>query len=166
MDEDLTIGARIRSVREAAAINQSQLARMSGVARNTISRIEFGHRVPSSETLEKIAMALGVEPGELFPKAESLQGFDLEALLVEIHTEEPDLSRREALEIAFERFTERVKSMPTSSLRAYAQALREKQRTLRAPADFDEYMRTVETREFIELAIMAIERELVGSRGS
>jgi transcriptional regulator with XRE-family HTH domain len=162
---DETIGERIRSVREEHGVNQSELARRSGVARNTINRIEHGHRIPSSETLEKLAMALDVEPGEFFPKARSLQGFDIEALLLEIFTEEPDLTRREALEIAFERATERFKNMSTSTLRAYVERLREKQRTLRDPANFDAYIRTLETREFLEILILAAERQLAGSRG-
>jgi transcriptional regulator with XRE-family HTH domain len=159
------IGRKVRELREEQHLLQADLAERAGISRNTVSRIELGHHLPASDTIEKLAQALQVDVGVFFPKVVSLRDFDIEAFLLEIHTEEPDLTRREALEIAFERFTERFKNMPAATLRAYAAALREKQRTLRDPQNFDEYMRVRETRDFIELAIMAIERELAGSRG-
>jgi transcriptional regulator with XRE-family HTH domain len=50
-----------------------ELAEKSGVALNTISRIERGTQMPQAATLHKLAYALGVEVGELFPKVPALE---------------------------------------------------------------------------------------------
>jgi transcriptional regulator with XRE-family HTH domain len=53
------IGRRWREVREAKGISQGEIEERSGLLRCYISRVENGHTVPSIETLEKLAQALG-----------------------------------------------------------------------------------------------------------
>lgn len=57
---------RLREVRESKRMTISQLARQSGVSRNTIYRLEgtYGN-VASLKTLEDLAKALGVPLTEL-----------------------------------------------------------------------------------------------------
>lgn len=60
MGRDKHIGETIRRLREARGWSQVQLADLSGVAGPTVNRIENGMRVARSDTLKKIADALGV----------------------------------------------------------------------------------------------------------
>lgn len=57
---------RIRKIREDKGLTQSELAKRIGVKPPTISRYESGSNKPSSETLNKIAVALGVDVNMLF----------------------------------------------------------------------------------------------------
>ena len=58
-------GLRLRWRREAAGLSQLDLARISGLAHETISRLERGRHAPEAETLRRLARALSAEPGEL-----------------------------------------------------------------------------------------------------
>jgi transcriptional regulator with XRE-family HTH domain len=60
------IGVRIRQLREARGMTQSQLQARSGVSRSYLSRIESGQMTPSLGTLEKIAESLGVGLNRFF----------------------------------------------------------------------------------------------------
>jgi transcriptional regulator with XRE-family HTH domain len=60
------IGRRIRELREERDLSGTELARRSGLTRNSVSRIELGHHMPSAATIEKLARGLDVDPGELF----------------------------------------------------------------------------------------------------
>lgn len=60
------IGLRIRQLREARGMTQSQLQARSGVSRSYLSRIESGQMTPSLGTLEKIAESLGVGLNRFF----------------------------------------------------------------------------------------------------
>src|SRR5215211_4541532 len=62
----MNIGQRIREVREDLGMLAAVLARRTGVAPNTIYRIEAGDRTPSVALLEKIAHELRTEPADLF----------------------------------------------------------------------------------------------------
>jgi DNA-binding XRE family transcriptional regulator len=48
-----------------AGLSQEELAELSGVARNTISRLERGHQPARPSTARKLAKALGTTPKEL-----------------------------------------------------------------------------------------------------
>jgi transcriptional regulator with XRE-family HTH domain len=61
----------IRRLRQAREWNQTELAYHAGLAPSVISQIENGKRDPSARTLRKLAEALEVEVGDLFPKAQS-----------------------------------------------------------------------------------------------
>lgn len=49
----MLIGQRLRDIREAKNLSQSDIERATGLVRPYISRVENGHTVPSIETLEK-----------------------------------------------------------------------------------------------------------------
>lgn len=57
----------VRRLREGKGWNQTELAYHAGLAPSVISQIENGKRSPSARTLEKLAGALDVSVGELFP---------------------------------------------------------------------------------------------------
>jgi transcriptional regulator with XRE-family HTH domain len=62
----LVIGERIRALREARGLPQSEIERRTGLLRCYVSRVENGHTIPSIETLEKLARALEVPLYQLF----------------------------------------------------------------------------------------------------
>jgi HTH-type transcriptional regulator, competence development regulator len=58
-------GDRLKQVRRERALSQRDLSRMTGVAFDTISRLETGKQEAQPKTIRKLAEALGVEPKEL-----------------------------------------------------------------------------------------------------
>jgi transcriptional regulator with XRE-family HTH domain len=62
----MLIGQRLRTLRERASLSQGDVEKRTGLLRCYISRVENCHSVPSLETLEKFAAALGVPLYELF----------------------------------------------------------------------------------------------------
>ncbi len=55
------MGEKIRAIREKLKISQEELARRSGISRQTISKIESGTEVSvTTGTLEAIAKAMNV----------------------------------------------------------------------------------------------------------
>ena len=58
-------GQRLRTWREAAGLSQLDLAAVSGVTHETISRLELGRRAPTAETAHRLARALETTPGAL-----------------------------------------------------------------------------------------------------
>jgi len=60
--------ARLADVRRAAGLTQEQLAEKSHVHRVTIARIETGVAVPKVDTLERLAVALGVLVDDLIDR--------------------------------------------------------------------------------------------------
>ncbi len=67
------VGERIRALREAKNIAQEVFAYESGIDRSYYGAIERGQNSPSAISLAKIAVALGVEAGELFPPRDQLK---------------------------------------------------------------------------------------------
>jgi transcriptional regulator with XRE-family HTH domain len=63
---DMAIGARIRQLREQKQLSQGDIERVTGLLRCYTSRVENGHTVPSLETLERYAAALGLPLYQLF----------------------------------------------------------------------------------------------------
>jgi transcriptional regulator with XRE-family HTH domain len=61
----INVGARISAERKARNLSQADLERRSGLARCRISWLEHGRAVPTIETLERIADALGIPPYRL-----------------------------------------------------------------------------------------------------
>ncbi len=60
---------RLRELREAADLSQEELANQVGVRQATISEQETGRsRRISYDLIERLADALGVEPGDLFER--------------------------------------------------------------------------------------------------
>ena len=62
----MVVGERLRRLREEKKLSQRQVEDRSGLLRAYLSRVENGHTVPSIETLEKWAKALGVPMYQLF----------------------------------------------------------------------------------------------------
>jgi transcriptional regulator with XRE-family HTH domain len=61
---------RVRELREALGLTQAELAQRADVRRATVNRIENAHVTAIDlEVLEKLADALGVEPGFLIVRA-------------------------------------------------------------------------------------------------
>ncbi len=62
------LGKQIRSIRNDRKLTQDEVAFRTGLARSYYGGVERGNRNIPSENLIKIAIALNVEVGELFPK--------------------------------------------------------------------------------------------------
>jgi transcriptional regulator with XRE-family HTH domain len=56
----MVVGDRLRLLREQKDMSQGDVEKRTGLLRCYVSRVENGHTVPSLETLEKFASALGV----------------------------------------------------------------------------------------------------------
>jgi excisionase family DNA binding protein len=64
-------GKRLRALREAAGLSQLQLAAVTGLSHEAISRLEKGNKAPYAETIRLFSRALRVSP-EQFVSRESL----------------------------------------------------------------------------------------------
>jgi len=56
------IGARIKRLRKSKKLTQEQLADMIRISYSTVSLYESGKRTPSVDVLEKLGIALNVDP--------------------------------------------------------------------------------------------------------
>jgi len=65
-ETDMIIGDRLRALREQKKLPQGDIEKRTGLFRCYISRVENGHTVPGVETLEKMALALGVPLYQIF----------------------------------------------------------------------------------------------------
>ena len=59
------LGANLRSARKKLGLSQEQVAERSGVHATEVSRIEAGKRDPRVTTVERLANAVEVKPGDL-----------------------------------------------------------------------------------------------------
>jgi transcriptional regulator with XRE-family HTH domain len=64
------IGEEVKRRREEMKLTGAQLAERAGMAPSAVSQIETGKRTPSSASVIKLAAALGVEVGDLYPKGQ------------------------------------------------------------------------------------------------
>lgn len=78
----------LRNFRQRAVMSQEQLARRSGVARDTISKLETGQRRAYPTTIRKLATGLEVEPQLLMGGVEYLDEGPVEGV--------PDTPERES----------------------------------------------------------------------
>ncbi len=62
----MNIGKRLQDLRAARDLSQGDIQKRTGLLRCYVSRVENGHTVPSLETLERWAGALGIEMYQLF----------------------------------------------------------------------------------------------------
>ncbi|MGH9194774.1 MAG: helix-turn-helix domain-containing protein [Acidimicrobiia bacterium] len=67
-DVAVRIGRRLRELREEKGLTAYEIARRSGIHRPNISRMESGKHVPTVETLDRLARALGVPIATLVPE--------------------------------------------------------------------------------------------------
>jgi len=110
----VTVGREIRRIREAKGWGQAKLAMAAGTSVSAVSQIETGARNPSAVTLEKVAVALGVEVADLFPKVQARLPLDATAGAgrgqgQESVSEGYRMAWRDALNALAERWEERVK---------------------------------------------------------
>jgi transcriptional regulator with XRE-family HTH domain len=63
----MEIGRRLRELRESRKLSQGDIEVRTGLLRCYTSRVENGHTVPSVETIEKYANALGIPLFAFFP---------------------------------------------------------------------------------------------------
>jgi transcriptional regulator with XRE-family HTH domain len=64
---------RLRRIRQGAVMSQEELAERSGVARDTISKLETGRRGAYPSTIRKLAAGLEVRPQMLIGGVEYLE---------------------------------------------------------------------------------------------
>jgi transcriptional regulator with XRE-family HTH domain len=67
------IGPMIQRLREEKGWTQAELGVYAHLGASTVSLLESGKRKASARTLSRLAEALGVEVGDLFPKEEALR---------------------------------------------------------------------------------------------
>ncbi len=65
MELVLLLGENVRRVRQARGLSQEQLALEAGMKRSYLSELERGLRNPTVRALERLALALGIDPSEL-----------------------------------------------------------------------------------------------------
>ena len=63
---------RLRRIRQGAVMSQEELAERSGVARDTISKLETGRRGAYPSTIRKLAAGLEIQPQLLMGGVEYL----------------------------------------------------------------------------------------------
>jgi transcriptional regulator with XRE-family HTH domain len=61
---------QLKRLRQEQALSLRDLARTSGVAYDTINRLELGKQDAQPRTIRRLAEALGVEPKELMKRKE------------------------------------------------------------------------------------------------
>jgi transcriptional regulator with XRE-family HTH domain len=59
------LGTNLREARERLGLTQEQVAQRSGVHATEVSRIEAGKRDPQVSTVERLAEAVEMKPGQL-----------------------------------------------------------------------------------------------------
>jgi transcriptional regulator with XRE-family HTH domain len=84
---------RIRELRLERGLKQEELCERAGISADAITRIEGGSRVPTLDTLERLASALGVPPAAFFdgaaPPAERVASIPMTRVVTLLETQ-PD----------------------------------------------------------------------------
>lgn len=57
---------KLKQLRETKGFSQNELSKRSGVTQSNISRIESGEHSPKIGTLQKLAIALGIDTKDFF----------------------------------------------------------------------------------------------------
>jgi transcriptional regulator with XRE-family HTH domain len=81
---------RLRLLRMRAVMSQEQLADRSGVARDTISKLETGQRRAYPSTIRKLALGLDVRPQMLMGGVEYLDEGPVEGVREAPRKADPD----------------------------------------------------------------------------
>jgi transcriptional regulator with XRE-family HTH domain len=85
---------RLRRIRQGAVMSQEELAERSGVARDTISKLETGRRGAYPSTIRKLAAGLEVQPQLLMGGVEYLDEPVEDELVENEPTEKPERDRK------------------------------------------------------------------------
>jgi len=59
-------GKRLKEIRKRKGLTQEQLAELTDMDTNNISKLELGEHLPKKDNIEKLCVALNIEPKELF----------------------------------------------------------------------------------------------------
>jgi transcriptional regulator with XRE-family HTH domain len=62
----MVLGNRLRHLRESKGLSHRELGKLTGDSSSFLMRVESGHAIPSMETIERWAKALGVSVDLLF----------------------------------------------------------------------------------------------------
>jgi len=79
-EADLQVATQVREMRRARHLSQRQLATRMQVPRTYISKIENGKAIPTLGSLERLALALGVEVRQLVRDARSRREEEVAAI--------------------------------------------------------------------------------------
>jgi transcriptional regulator with XRE-family HTH domain len=85
---------RLRRIRQGAVMSQEELAEKSGVARDTISKLETGRRGAYPSTIRKLAAGLEVKPQMLMGGVEYLDEGPVEGSAGNKPDEKPERDRK------------------------------------------------------------------------
>jgi transcriptional regulator with XRE-family HTH domain len=159
----------VKRLRQEREWNQTELAYHAGLAPSVISQIENGKRDPTARTLRKLAEALSVEVGDLFPKGQakpSPEQPDFDGLL----EEERRRAKREKLIEALpgwiraaveeEEFVQRFEAAKSSLARAEDLATRQRKETARIIAQ----LRDLKERSALPAELQAARRDLAQAK--
>jgi transcriptional regulator with XRE-family HTH domain len=69
---DEVVRQRIRELRAERGLTQEQVCERAGISVDAVSRIEGGTRVPTLDTIERLARALAVTPSTFMEKAQAV----------------------------------------------------------------------------------------------
>lgn len=75
----MSIGINIKKARMNKSLSQEELGKKIGLTKASVSRIEAGIVDPQSETLYKIAMALGCNPVDFLQEGTDIKNEDIKA---------------------------------------------------------------------------------------
>lgn len=78
------LGRRIKEIRKSKHLTQEQLAEQAGIETMSLSNIENGKRYPSSDTIDKLSMALEAPISSLYT-FEHLKTPPQEVMAEEVH---------------------------------------------------------------------------------
>jgi transcriptional regulator with XRE-family HTH domain len=159
----------VKRLRQEREWNQTELAYHAGLAPSVISQIENGKRDPTARTLRKLAEALSVEVGDLFPKvqaAPSPEQPDFDGLLEEERRRAEREKLIEALPgwiraaIEDEEFVQRFEAAKSSLARADDLATRQRKETGRIIAQ----LRDLKERDAPPAELQAARRDLAQAK--
>ncbi len=85
---------RLRRIRQGAVMSQEELAERSGVARDTISKLETGRRGAYPSTIRKLAAGLEIQPQLLMGGVEYLDDPVEDELVENKPQEKPERDRK------------------------------------------------------------------------
>ena len=94
----MQVAAQVREIRRARHLSQRQLAGRMQVPRTYISKIENGKAIPTLGSLERLALALGVEMSQLVRDTRSRREEEVAAIFAR---SVPGRDRRFAAAIGF-----------------------------------------------------------------
>jgi transcriptional regulator with XRE-family HTH domain len=159
----------VKRLRQEREWNQTELAYHAGLAPSVISQIENGKRDPTARTLRKLAEALSVDVGDLFPKGQappSPEQPDFDGLLEEERRRAEREKLIEALPgwiraaVEDEEFVQRFEAAKSSLARAEDLATRQRKETARIIAR----LRDLKERSALPAELQAARRDLAQAK--